>query len=112
MRERWRDSVLRERWDDAARTYTRWDQDGVQVEQRAYTVEEDAAADARAASEALQANEEAVTSKLADDMAAMQAILDTSNATLRSDPAGALKDIARAVRRLDRKVGRILDGTD
>lgn len=112
MRERWRDSVLRERWDDATRTYTRWDAAGVQVEQRPYTTAENAAADASAAAETLAANEKSISTKLANDMAAMQAILDQTNADLNAGPAQELKDLAKAVRRLIRKVERILDDTE
>jgi len=41
------DNVLRERRDDVARTYTSWDENGTQTEQRPYTAEENAEADAR-----------------------------------------------------------------
>ena len=41
----------------------------------------------------------------------MQGIIDQTNAELKTDPSQEIKDIARAVRRLDRKVARILDGT-
>jgi hypothetical protein len=108
----WSSDVLRERWDDTARTYTAWDASGTQVEQRAYTVEENEAADARAASEALRVNEQSISTKLAADMAAMQAILDQSNAELNAGPAQELKDLARTARRLIRKVERLLDGSD
>ena len=41
--------VLRERWDDGARTYTAWDAAGKQTSTRAYTAQENADADARLA---------------------------------------------------------------
>lgn len=44
--------ILRERWDDETRTYTAWDEDGVQTEQRPYTAEENTRADAEAEAEA------------------------------------------------------------
>jgi len=38
--------VLRQQWDDGTRTYTEWDENGVRTEQRPYTAEEHASADA------------------------------------------------------------------
>lgn len=72
---------------------------------RPWTVEELAA-------QAAAANEVAIDSALATDLAAMQAILDQTNANLRTDPSQEIKDLARVARRLIRKVERLLDGTD
>lgn len=109
--DRWVDGVLREQWDETARVLTSWDKHGVQVEQRPYTAAENAQADARAAAETLVANEQSISTKLQQDLAAMQAILDQTNADLNANPAQEIKDLARAVRRLIRKVERILDDT-
>lgn len=58
------------------------------------------------------ANEAEIGDKIVTvDMPAMQAILDATNATINAGPAPFIKDIAKAVRRLDRKVQRLLDGT-
>jgi hypothetical protein len=46
------------------------------------------------------------------DMPAMQAIINQTNADIRTDPSQEIKDIARAIRRLDRKVQGLLDGTE
>lgn len=110
--DRWVDGVLREQWDETARVLTSWDEHGVQVEQRPYTAQENTAADARAVVETLAANEKSISAKLANDLAAMQAILDQTNADLNAGPAQELKDLAKAVRRLIRKVERILDDTE
>jgi hypothetical protein len=101
-----------ERWDDTLRTYTEWDAAGVQTSQRAYTPAENAAADARAAAELLVSNEATITTGIANDLAVMQAIIAQTNADLKTDPSQEIKDIARAVRRLDRKVARLLDSVD
>lgn len=58
-----------DQYDDAARTYTRWNAQGVQVEQRAYTPEENAQADASAAAAVLVANEDTLRSRAADAIA-------------------------------------------
>ena len=63
--------------------------------------------------EAITANDEEISNKIETvDMPAMQAIIDQTNANLRADPSQELKDIARAVRRLDRKMQLLLDGTE
>lgn len=46
--ERFRDGVLREKWDDATRTYTAYDATGKQTSTRPYTTAENTAADAAA----------------------------------------------------------------
>lgn len=117
---RWerRDGVLREAWDDLGeigppRTYTRWDAAGVQTMQRPYTTVENARADADAAAALAAVNGSTIGSRISTvDMPAMQAIIDQTLADLRADPSQEMKDLARAVRRLDRKVQGILDGTD
>jgi hypothetical protein len=73
--------------------------------QRPWTVEELAAR-----TEA--ANEVTITTGIAADLAVMAAIIAQTNADLKTDPSQEIKDLARAIRRLDRKVARILDATD
>lgn len=105
------DGVLAQRWDNEARTYTDYRTDPDTV--RAYTPEENAAAEAAelAATEVIYEGD-IVGKIVAIDMPAMQALLDATNATINAGPAPYLKDIARAVRRLDRKVLRLLDGSE
>lgn len=55
--EEWADSRLIAKWDDVARTFTRWDENGVQIEQRVYTQWENEQADLREGAEALSTNE-------------------------------------------------------
>lgn len=63
--------------------------------------------------QAESANAVLIANKIATvDLPAMQALIDQTNAALRDDPSQELKDIARAVRRLGRKVEGILDGTE
>lgn len=113
MTDVWQDGILRERWDDGTRLYTAWDEMGAQIDQRPYTAAENADADARAAAAQLEANETTIASRLVTvDMPAMQAIIDQANADLRADPSQEIKNIARAVRRLARKVETLFDSTD
>jgi hypothetical protein len=56
-------------------------------------------------------NQTAIETNLRTDMAAMQAVIDTPNATLNTSPAAALKDIARNLKRLDRTALKDYTGT-
>ncbi|MGW5239502.1 hypothetical protein ACWEOW_11265 [Monashia sp. NPDC004114] len=110
---RYIDGILRQFWDDANRRYTEWDAQGVQTLQRPYTPEENAAADADAAAALAASNAAATASKLVTvDMPAMDAILAQTNADLRTDPSQEIKDMAKAIRRLSRKVNNLTDGVD
>jgi len=57
-------------------------------------------------------NDATISTNLQADLTALQAIIDTTNADLRTDPSQEIKDLARVARRLIRKVERLLDGTD
>lgn len=86
--------------------------DGIPTEvwtSRPWTAEELA----QQAADKLTANNEAIVGNKIEtvDMPAMKAILDATNATINAGPAPYMKDIARAVRRLDRKVQRLLNDT-
>lgn len=109
--ETYTNSVLTERWDDSTRTYIdfRTDPDTT----RPYSVEENAGADERAAKVLADGIAASTSSKLVTtDFPAMQAIILQTNADLRADPSQEIKDIARAVRRLTRKVENLTDGSD
>lgn len=96
-------------WDDTTRTYT----DHRTGQSRPYTAEENTAADARAAQTQAQANVTSTSTKLITvDFPAMQAILSQTNADLRADPSQEIKDLARAVRRLTRRVENLTDGSE
>jgi hypothetical protein len=112
MRELYISGVLRERWDDTTRTYTAFSGTGVQLEQREYTPAENVVADSLAATEVLNSNETIVHQKLAVDFAAAQAILNQTNADIRTDPSQEIKDLARAVRRLTRMALDDFSGTE
>jgi hypothetical protein len=100
MHQVYENGVLREQWDDTTRTYTAWDADGDQTEQRPYTAEENAQADAAAVQATQTANKSTIEVNLEQDLAAMQAIKDTPNATINDSPASYIKEVAVAVRRL------------
>lgn len=75
----YRDNVLRERWDDATRTYTAWNASGVQASSRPYTAQENAYADAVAAQAQRDSNADTLT---AQGIAAIQANIDWVATTL------------------------------
>lgn len=103
--------TLREEWDDDARMYTEYDEQGAVESTRPYTAEENARADAEAAETLEQDNKRTIEEALAVDLTAMQTIIDTANATINAGPAAYIKDIARAIRRLDRMALGQFDGT-
>lgn len=72
--------------------------------QRPKTAEEIAADEARA-------NHSAIVDNLNQDMTKMQATIDATNATINSNPAPWIKDIARMNRRLGRLALNDLDGS-
>lgn len=91
---------LRERWDDTTRTYTAWDAAGVQTTSRPYNAAENARANDGTQEVTETTNKSSIQANLQADLAAMQAIIDQTNASLRTDPAPAIKAIARNNRRL------------
>lgn len=116
-------NVLRERWDDAARTFTAWDENGTQTEQRPYTAQENAEADARVQAETEQANEATLREQAAADLTALSASIDqlnlvvdkNNNAIGGGDTKAVAREaraIARATKRLTRLMIRQLDGTE
>jgi hypothetical protein len=98
-------------WNDANSTYTEYSTAGTQVSTRAYTGAEAARAAAEATQLAEATNKGAIEANIIQDLAAMQTIIDTANATINASPASYIKDIARAIRRLDRMVLAKFDGT-
>ena len=89
-------------FDDSTRIATEYDAEGALVGERPYTAEENARAEQNAANETAETNKSTVETNLEADLAAMQAIIDQTNADLRADPSQEIKEIARAVRRLIR----------
>jgi hypothetical protein len=104
-------TVLRQKWDDASRTYTAWDAAGVQTSTRAYTASENAAADAAATQLTLASNQSTIQTNLAQDLVAMQSIIDDTNANINASPAADIKSLARAMRRSIRMTLQQFDGT-
>ena len=72
---------------------------------RPWTVEE-------LTSQAASANQKTIEQKLATRLGDMQAILDQTNAAIRTDPSQEVKDLARAVRLLTRLQLNQYDGVD
>jgi hypothetical protein len=91
-------------WDDASRTYTEYDAQGVQVLSRPYTVEENAAADAEAAAVVAaeaRAAQRALVKAIITDLQAEKARADAVIAKTNNQISGAdTKDVARAAKRI------------
>ena len=105
------DGVLIEEWDDDTRTYT----DHRTGSSRPYTADENAQADQAAAAATLAANEAALRDGLAAAIdaaltrqAAYQAIIDTPNATIKTNPAPYIVDLARQGKRSERALIRLI----
>lgn len=107
---RFLDGVLIEEWDDDTRTYT----DHRTGESRPYTPEENTAADQAAAASTLAANEAALRDGLQAAIGAAltrqavyQAIIDTPKATIKTNPAPHIVDLARQGKRSERALIRL-----
>lgn len=109
IRQAYVDGVLTEQWDDNTRTYTdfRTDPDTV----RAYTTEENAAADARIAGQTVAANRLTIEQALDAALVTLQLIIDDTNANINAGPATRIKDLARVQRRIIRLLRNNFDGT-
>ena len=107
--ERYENGTLVERGDDVTRTVT------TSTGTRPYTADENAAADQAAAAATLAANEAALRDGLAAAInaalarqAAYQAIIDTPNATIKTNPAPYIVDLARQGKRSERALIRLI----
>ena len=103
------DGTLLERGDDATRTVT------TSTGTRPYTADENAAADKAAAAAVLAANERALRDGLTAAIdaalarqAAYQAVIDTPNATIKTNPAPYVVDLARQGKRSERALIRLI----
>lgn len=96
------DGTVHQEWDDVNRIYYEYSEQGIQTLARGYNDVENAEADERTAQETQDTNKQTIEQKLDTALDNMQLILDTSNVDLNSQPAPALKDVARAVRLLIR----------
>ena len=93
--------------DHAARTVTTYDESGAVTSTRPYTADENAAADAALAEAAALAQRNAdrltvraIITDLQAEKARAQAVIDTPNATIKSNPAPYVNDVARAAKRI------------
>ena len=93
--------------DDASRTVTTYDETGAVTSSRPYTADENATADSAIAEAAAQAQREAdrltvrqIVIDLRAEKARAQAVIDTPNATIKSNPAPYVVDVARAAKRI------------
>jgi hypothetical protein len=115
IRDVYVDNVLRERWNDDAnpRVVTFFDAAGAQTSQRNYTAFEIAAVDALAATTLSKSNEATIRQLLNDTLPTLQTITDTTNANMSGNTAAAaIKDLARANRRIIRLLTNNLSGTN
>ena len=93
--------------DDTTRTVTAYDESGAVTATRPYTADENAAADAAVAQAAAQAQYEAqrltvrqIITDLQAEKARAQAVIDTPNSTIKTNPAPYVVDVARAAKRI------------
>ena len=107
MRDTYLDGRLIERADSTTRTVTTYDAAGVVTSTRPYTAGENAAADAAAAEAAAQAQHAAdrltvrkIITDLQAEKARAQAVIDTPNSTIKSNPAPYVVYVARAAKRI------------
>jgi hypothetical protein len=84
---------------------------GVQQEQRPLTPIEQAQLTAYETEQTASNNKSAIETNLTSDMAAMQAIIDNTNANINANPAVPIKDIARMLKRLGRTALKDYTGT-
>ena len=92
---------------DTTRTVTTYDETGAVASTRPHTAEENAAADAAVAEAAARAQRvadrltvRAIITDLQAEKARAQAVIDTPNATIKSNPAPYVNDVARAAKRI------------
>ena len=93
--------------DDTTHTVTAYDESGAVTATRPYTADENAAADAAVAQAAAQAQYEAqrltvrqIITDLQAEKARAQAVIDTPNSTIKTNPAPYVVDVARAAKRI------------
>lgn len=93
--------------DDQSRTVTTYDESGAVTSTRPYTADENAAADAAIAEAAALAKREAdwlvvraIITDLRAEKTRAQAVIDTPNSTIKSNPAPYVVDVARAAKRI------------
>lgn len=80
MADQFENGVLRRRWDDEARVYTEYDEDGFETVTRPFTDSENENADRLAALAADEAQAEALRAQLAEGVAAILAARDAADA--------------------------------
>lgn len=102
------DGVLVEEWDDETRTYT----DHRTGESRPYSEAENARADASQGMAQAATNSAQITSDLDQALTDLQVIIDTDNSVINDNPAGEIKDIARVVKKIVRKVNERFEATE
>jgi hypothetical protein len=115
IRDVYLDNVLRERWNDDAspRVVTFYDAAGVQTSQRQYTTTENAFVAAAAAAALATSNAATIRQLLTDTLPALDTITNTTNANMSGNTAAAaIKDEARALRRIIRLLTNNLSGTN
>jgi hypothetical protein len=123
IRDIYLDNVLRERWNDdptattdtvpiPARSVRFYTAAGATQSTRAYTTAENAAADVRTAQALAASNSNTIRQLLNDTMPVLDTITNTTNANMVGNTAAAaIKDEARALRRIIRLLTDNLSGT-
>lgn len=91
--------VLKEKWDDVARTYTAYNTSGVQTSTRAFTPAENTAADERVAADNVRTNAVQIQLDLNAALNTLQTIIADTNANINANAAVPLKDVCRILRK-------------
>lgn len=103
--------MLRERYDDATRSYVKYTDKGVQESSRPYTAKENAEADARAQVNVITANRTAIETQAATTLAANKAFVGIASPT-NAQSAAQVKALTRQVNGIIRLVLGKLDASD
>ena len=109
--ETYASGVLRERWDDATRTYTTYNAQGILTNSRPYTPEEHVNADATAVVETASRNRDSIEEQAGAALDANTAYLGLATPT-NAQVAAQVKALTRQNNKIIRLVLGRLDGTD
>jgi hypothetical protein len=102
--------VLVEEWNDDTRTYTDFTTDPDTT--RPYTADENAEADVRQDQATAATNSVEITSDLDQALIDLQVIIDSDNSVINDNPAGEIKDQARILKKIIRKLNERFEDTE
>lgn len=104
-------NVLREKWDDTTRTYTAYDEGGVQTSTRPYSPEENTVADDNAIIDTANKNKSTIENQAVSALSSNSDYIALANPT-NAQVAAQVKALTRQNNKIIRLVLGRLDGTD